>query len=169
MGFLRTLSEASSSGEGSRAHPSPWGFHWPVPPAATPPLVFLPNPTASGATLQPCSVSECINPVTGTLCSNSWLGGSRWCFWNILSHSVGLDTIRTSWVPPGTLDQHRPVPVTRVHPVFMVSNKRQGLWDLQLPGLVAHMKPRDLGQARVWAGTPHAPGPGARDVAVRAQ
>ena len=97
------------------------------------------------------------------------VGGSRWCFWNILSHSVGLDTIRTSWVPPGTLDQHRPVPVTRAHPVFMVSNKRQGLWDLQLPGLVAHMKPRDLGQARVWAGTPHAPGPGARDVAVRAQ
>ena len=94
MGFLRTLSEASSSGEGSRAHPSPWGFHWPVPPAATPPLVFLPNPTASGATLQPCSVSECINPVTGTLCSNSWLGeagGVSGTFYHIL-----LD-----WTPSG--------------------------------------------------------------------
>lgn len=93
-GFLRTLSEASSSGEGSRAHPSPWGFHWPVPPAATPPLGFLPNPTTLGATVQPCSVSECINPVTGTLCSNSWLGeagGVSGTFYHIL-----LD-----WTPSG--------------------------------------------------------------------
>lgn len=100
------------------------------------------------------------------MCSNPWLGGSRWCFWNILLHSIGLDTIGTSW---DSIDQHLPVTVTRAHPVFMVSIKQQGLWDPQLPGLVAHMKPRDLGQARMWAGTPYTPGPGARDVAMRAQ
>lgn len=76
------------------------------------------------------------------------------------------DILGTPW---DSVDQRLPVLVTRAHPVFMVSNKRQGLWDPQLPGLVAHMKPRDLGQARVWTGTPHTPGPGARDAAVRAQ